>query len=68
MKRTACFVFLFALILLSFGWSGNAVDAQEPLDGPNRPFKGTRKESGRRLPLTRYAALEPQRSTKGTRH
>ncbi len=39
MKRTAYSVFLFALLLVSFGLSGNAVYAQEPLDGPNRPFK-----------------------------
>src|ERR1043166_2985827 len=37
MKRAAHF--LFALLLVSFGLSGKAVYAQEPLDGPNRPFK-----------------------------
>src|SRR5690349_14249867 len=37
MKRAA--YFLFAFLLVSFGLSGRAVYAQEPLDGPNRPFK-----------------------------
>jgi hypothetical protein len=39
MKRTTCSVFLFALLLVSSGLGANAVYAQEPLDGPNRPFK-----------------------------
>ena len=39
MKRSAYFVFLFALWLVSFGRGGTAVYAQEPLDGPTRPFK-----------------------------
>lgn len=39
MKRTSFSVFLFALLLASFGFGANSVYAQEPLDGPNRPFK-----------------------------
>ena len=39
MKRIAYYAFLFALLLVSFGLRGNPVYAQEPLDGPNRPFR-----------------------------
>src|ERR1044071_2672489 len=38
MKRTTFSVLLFALLLASFGLSAR-VYAQEPVDGPNRPFK-----------------------------
>ena len=38
MKRIAYSVFVFAL-LVGFALRGNSVYAQEPLDGPNRPFK-----------------------------
>src|ERR1051325_497039 len=39
MKRAAYYVFVFALLLVNFGLRVNSVYAQEPLDGPNRPFK-----------------------------
>jgi len=39
MKRTTFSVFLLALLLATLGLSARFVYAQEPLDGPNRPFK-----------------------------
>src|SRR5689334_9304390 len=39
MKRTTFSVFLLALLLATLGVGARLVYAQEPLDGPNRPFK-----------------------------
>ena len=42
MKRAAHFLLTGALMIVSLSLSGKSVVAQEPLDGPHRPFKDER--------------------------